>query len=410
MTPRGLPVVTIVLAAIVALSACAPLPPTPQATVDTTTPGPASGPGPPAPPIVIGLNAESSGGLDGVGRACVNAAQMAVDEVNQAGGLIVGERPYPVKLVVEDNGNDARRAAVVTYRLITRDDVLAIIGPNTTQNALAAAATAEEARVPLITPWATNPLVTRGRKYVFRAAFVDTEQGRAMALFAWNELAADTAVIIHEGENEYTGPIAEAFEKTFKGLDGKVVANLTYKADSGLTADVISDTLKADPQVIFLPTRYNEAPTQIRRLRAAGLKVPIVGIDLWGSPELIRLGGNDVEGLFFSAHYAPDVNTPQAQHFAREYQARYDTPPDDVAALTYDAFGLLFRAIKEAGRFNRDSVREALANLTGFEGVTGRIVFQNSGDPLKDVMIRKVQGGKFVYHTSLIPPAPPEEK
>jgi len=352
--------------------------------------------------IKIGLNAELTGSIPVVGQSCKNAATMAVDEVNQAGGLEVGGKKYKVVLVVEDNEDKAESAAAAAQKLINQNQVLAMIGPNASRNAIPAAAIAESAKVPMISPWSTNPKTTENKKYIFRACFIDDFQGVVMAKFAKEKLGAKTAGILYDVASEYNKGIAEIFKKTFEAAGGQVFAQTYTTGDKDFSAQ-LTKLKEANPDVLFLPNYYSEVPLQVEQARKLGYTGKIIGSDSWGSPELIKLGGSNMEGLFFSTHYAPDIATPVAQKFIKAYQEKYKSTPDDVAALTYDSFGMLFQAIKSAGKIDRQAVRDALASITKYEGVTGTMQFKGTGDPIKSAVILKIEGGQFKYFDSAKP-------
>ncbi|OIQ52750.1 ABC transporter substrate-binding protein [Neomoorella thermoacetica] len=353
--------------------------------------------------IKIGLNAELTGSIPVLGQSSKNAAMMAVEEINQAGGLEVGGTKYKVTLVVEDNEDKAESAASATQKLINQDRVLAMIGPNASRNAIPAAAVAESARVPMISPWSTNPKTTENKKYVLRACFIDDFQGVVVAKFASDKLGAKKAAVLFDVASEYNKGIAEIFKKSFEGNGGQVVAFETYtKGDKDFSAQ-LTKIKEANPDVLFLPNYYSEVPLQVEQARKLGYTGQIIGSDSWGNPEIIKLGGKNMEGLFFSTHYAPDIATPVAQKFIKAYQEKYKSTPDDVAALTYDAFGMLFQAIKTAGKVDRQAVRDALASITKYEGVTGTMQFKGTGDPIKSAVIIKIENGKFNYFTSINP-------
>ena len=156
--------------------------------------------------------------------------------------------------------------------------------------------------------------------------------------------------------------------------------------------------------MIFLPNYYSEVPLQIQQAHRLGIDVPFLGSDSWGSAELIKLCGTDCEGYYFSTHYAPDVATPAATKFIEAYKAAYGVVPDDVAALTYDSFGLLWQALQSAGKVDRQAVRDALASIPKYEGVTGNMQFvEGSGDPIKSAVILQVKGDKFVWFANANP-------
>jgi len=353
--------------------------------------------------IRLGVNAELTGSKPAVGASCKNAAELLAAQVNQGGGLKLGDKAWKVTLFVEDNEDKAESAAAAAQKLITQNNVLAIIGPNASGNAIPAARICEDAKVIMVSPWSTNPKTTEGKKYVFRACFIDDFQGQVMAKFARDNLKAQTAAVLYDVASEYNKGIAEFFKKFFEVAGGQVVAFESYtKGDMDFSAQ-LTKIKAANPDVLFLPNYYNEVPLQAQQARRLGVTSAIIGSDSWGSEELLRLGGKDLEGCFFSTHYAPDIATEKAQKFIKDYEAKYGKKPDDVAALTYDAGNLLLAAITKAGAPDRQKVRDALATIQEFEGVTGNMQFKGTGDPIKSAVILQIKDGKFTYHASVKP-------
>ena len=353
--------------------------------------------------IRLGVNAELTGSKPTVGDSCRKAMELLAQQVNQTGGLKVGDKKYPIKLYIEDNEDKAESAAAAAQKLISQNNVLAIIGPNASGNAIPAARICEDAKVIMITPWSTNPKTTEGKKFVFRACFIDDFQGQVMAKFARDTLKAQTAAVLYDVASEYNKGIAEFFKKFFEAAGGKVVAFESYTKDDKDFSSQLTTIKAANPDVLFLPNYYNEVPLQAQQARRLGVTCPFIGSDSWGSEELLRLGAQDLEGSFFSTHYAPDIATPKAQKFIQDYEAKYGKKPDDVAALTYDACQLLCAAITQAGALDRKKVREALATIQKFEGVTGEMNFKNLCDPVKSAVILQIKDGKFNYFSSVQP-------
>ena len=359
--------------------------------------------------IRVGGVGELTGDIPAVGASFKNAAEMAVQEINDAGGLEVGGQKYMVELFIEDNAGKADQSASATQKLITQQNVVAIIGPNASRYAIPASEIAESSQVPLISPWSTNPQTTldknnQPKKFVFRAAFIDPFQGRVIAKFALDNLKATKAAVLYDIASDYNKGIAEFFKQTFEENGGQVVAFETYTTgDKDFSAQLtkIKDT---QPEVIFLPNYYSEVPLQIQQAHRLGITVPFLGSDSWGSAELITLCGSECEGYYFSTHYAADAATPVATKFIEAYQAKYGSTPDDVAALTYDSFGLLWQALQSAGKIDRQAVRDALAEIPSYEGVTGNMQFQEgSGDPVKSAVILQVKGDKFAWFANANP-------
>lgn len=360
--------------------------------------------------IKVGGIGELTGDIPAVGASFKNAAELAVAEINDAGGLEVGGKKYQIELIVEDNAGKAEQSASAAQKLITQDNVVAIIGPNASRYAIPASEIAEANQTVLISPWSTNPKTTLDantgapKKYVFRAAFIDPFQGRVVAKFAQDELACTKAAVLYDVASDYNKGIAEFFKQTFEESGGQVVAFETYTTgDKDFNAQLtkIKDT---NPECIFLPNYYSEVPLQIQQGKALGITVPFLGSDSWGSSELFSLCGADCDGYYFSTHYAADAATPIATKFIEAYKTKYGNTPDDVAALTYDSFGLLWKALQDAGSVDREAVRNALAKIPSFDGVTGNMQFQEgSGDPVKSAVIIKIVDQAFNWFANAAP-------
>jgi branched-chain amino acid transport system substrate-binding protein len=371
----------------------------------------AAGCGEKAPSTIrVGVIAELTGDMPAVGESCKKAAQLAVKEMNDAGGVQVGDTRYKVELFIEDNAGRADQSASAAQKLITQQKVLAIIGPNATRYAIPASEIAEGSKVLLITPWSTNPKTTVDAKtgapknYVFRACFIDPFQGRVLARFAMDSLKARKAAVLYDVASDYNKGIAEFFKATFEQNGGKVVAFETYTTNDRDFSAQLTKIKKAEPDVVFLPNYYSEVPLQIQQARRLAIKAPFLGSDSWGSQELIKLCGNDCEGYYFSTHYAPDTAAPVARRFIQTFKTAYGGMPDDVAALTYDSFGLFRQAVIEAGTIDRQAVRDALAKIQKYEGVTGDMQFgEGSSDPVKSAVILKIKDGSFVYFANANP-------
>jgi branched-chain amino acid transport system substrate-binding protein len=360
--------------------------------------------------IKVGGIGELTGDIPAVGASFKNAAEIAVAEINDAGGLDVGGKKYQIELIIEDNAGKAEQSASAAQKLITQDNVVAIIGPNASRYAIPASEIAESSKTVLISPWSTNPKTTLDantgapKKYVFRAAFIDPFQGRVVAKFALDELGCAKAAVLYDVASDYNKGIAEFFKQTFEENGGQVVSFETYTTgDKDFNAQLtkIKDT---NPECIFLPNYYSEVPLQIQQGKALGIEVPFLGSDSWGSSELFSLCGADCDGYYFSTHYAADAATPVATKFIEAYKAKYGNTPDDVAALTYDSFGLLWKALQDAGSVDREAVRNALAKIPSYDGVTGNMQFQEgSGDPVKSAVIIQIVDQAFKWFANAAP-------
>ena len=358
--------------------------------------------------IKIGLNDELTGSIPVVGESSKNAAELAIKEINDVGGLEVGGQKYKIELLVEDNEDKAESAAAVAQKLAAAN-VVAMIGPNASRNAIPAAEIAESSKMPMISPWSTNPKTTldaktgQPKQYVFRAAFIDDFQGRVAAKFAIDQLKTTKPAVLYDVGSEYNKGIAEFYKKTLEESGVSVVAFETYTTGDKDFSAQLTKIKDAGADSLFLPNYYSEVPLQVQQAHKLGFTGPAVGSDSWGNLELIKLCGGDCEGLYFTTHYAVDIATSKAQQFIKAYEAAYGKTPDDVAALTYDSFGLIFQALQAAGKIDREATKIALASITSYEGVTGSMQFKGSGDPIKSAVVIQIKDGKFTYFQTANP-------
>jgi branched-chain amino acid transport system substrate-binding protein len=359
---------------------------------------------------VIGVIAPLTGDIPKVGESTVEAAEMARDEINAECGLEIDGENYEVVIIVEDNESKAESSVAVATRLIVEENVVAIIGPQSSKQAVPTGQVANDRETPMISPWSTNPATTLDRPWVFRVAFLDPFQGPVVAGFVQKEFDAKTAAVLYDVASDYPKGLAENFRDAAEAIGIDVVAFESFTTGDTDFSSQLTNIVATNPDVIFTPQYYNEVPLIVQQARELGYEGPIVGSDSWGTPELVDLCGEACNGLFFSTHYAPDIATEVGQKFITAYEELYGSKPDDVAALTYDAFQLLFTAIRDAQSLDRKDIRDALANIQLYEGVTGIMSFDEQGDPIKCAVIIQIKDGAFTYYDSACPAGfPPED-
>jgi branched-chain amino acid transport system substrate-binding protein len=320
-------------------------------------------------------------------------AELAVDEINARGGVL----GKPLVLLSEDDRGEAAEAASAVSKLITRDHVVALIGEQASSRTLAAAPIAQSYGVPLISPTSSNVEVTKKGDYIFRACFIDPYQGRAVASFARETLKAQTAAILVDSKSDYSVGLAEAFREAFTSMGGRVVSESKYsEGDSDFSAQLTA-IRPQNPDVLFVPGYYTDAGLIARQARSLDLKSVFLGADGWDSPKLTEIGGEAIEGAYLSNHYSVDDPSPRVRAFVQAYQSRFKAEPDSIAASTYDAVGMLADAISRAGSTEGRRVRDALAAVKDYPGVTGTITMDADRNPIKPIVILKVEGGRFKF-------------
>ena len=350
----------------------------------------------------VGLIAPITGNIPFIGESTVNAARLVVDQINEAGGLEVAGESYKVILLIEDNEDKADVSSSKVLAFIGQPEVVAIVGPQASRNAIPASVAAERGQIPMISPASTNPKTTLNKDWVFRAAFIDTFQGRVLARFAREQLKVKTVAVLYDIASVYNRDLTAVFRSSFQDLGGEVVAFESYTTDAPDVTQQLSRIKESGAEVLFLPNYYLEVPDQVRQARNAGINAQLIGGDTWGTiPESDR---RDLDGAYFSTQYAPSTADQIAQKFITSYREAFGKSPDDVAALTFDSFGLLFEAAKNQGRVDSSALREGLASIRDYRGVTGSFQYDGvSGDPIKSVFLMKIQEGEFMFHSSVDP-------
>ncbi len=350
--------------------------------------------GEPVQTLKIGVVVPLSGGLAAYGENTLEGVKLMADQINAQGG-IDGKM---IELVVENNEGDPTKTANAVRKLVAIDKVLAIIGPITSTNALAVGRDANSKMTVLLSPTATNDKVTAQGQYVFRTCFTDSFQGVAVAKFAYNDLGIKKAVPFEDTASDYSVGLCKSFAGTFNSLGGDANEKLAYKTgDIEFTAQLrkIRD-MKAG--AAFIPGYPPELPMIVNEAKALGLETVLLGADGWDSDDLTKNSGKNLEGTYFSAAFSPDNPTPALQAFLKLATENEIEQPGTFEALGYDSLGLIAEAIRVAGSDAiadadladaRSMLRDNLAAIQAYEGATGQINMQESGDPLKSLVILK---------------------
>lgn len=343
--------------------------------------------------IPIGVYAALSGPEAAFGQATLQGVRLAAEEINTAGGVL-GRK---IRLVVEDDQGRAEEAASVVTKLITSDGVIAVIGENSSNQSLAAAPIAQNAKVPMISPSSTNPKVTKVGDYIFRVCFTDPYQGKALATFVATNLGLKGAAILKDNKNDYSVGLAEFFTKEFQALGGRIVAEQSYAGGDTDFRPQLTAIRSRNPQMIFIPGFYTDVGQIAIQARDLGINVPLAGGDGWDSPVVIQIGGKAIDGSYFSDHYFHGEPRPAVQRFVGEIRKRYGRNPEANAALGYDALKILVDSITRAGSLDRAAIRNQIASTRDFQGVSGVITMGPERDPIKPVAMIKIENGQMNF-------------
>jgi branched-chain amino acid transport system substrate-binding protein len=377
-----------------------PAPPSP-APGGGTAAAPSGGgtPGVTADTILIGEVGSLTGSEATFGISTRNAMELALREVNAAGGV----KGRKIEIRVYDNQSKPEEAAAAANRLINQDQVLLILGEVASSNSIAMAQKAQPAKVPMISNASTNPKVTEIGDYIFRVCFIDPFQGYVMAKFARENLRFTKVAVLRDLGAAYSQGLADVFERKFTEMGGKIVAQETYTKGSTDFRSQLTAVKRAQPDGIYIPGYYNDIGLIARQARELGITAKLMGGDGWDSEKLFELGGAAVEGSYFSNHYSPDDPNPRIQKFIADYKAAFGGVPDSLAALGYDAAMVAVDAMKRAPSLDRAAVRDAIAATKNFPGVTGTITLDDKRNATKPAVVLEVGKGKTKYVATIAP-------
>jgi branched-chain amino acid transport system substrate-binding protein len=371
--------------------------------------------------LVIGEYGSLTGNDATFGTSTKNGVAVALDELLAAKeGKIGGLK---VRTQVEDDQSRAEEAATVVQKLVNQDRVIAVIGEVASSRSLAGGPICQAAGVPMITPSSTNPKVTEVGDYIFRMCFLDQFQGAVMARFTADSLKIKKVAILKDVKNDYSVGLAKFFTDEFTRLGGQVVIEQAYSSnDQDFRAQLTS--IKArNPQAVVIPGYYTEAGLIARQARELGLKQPLIGGDGWESEQLLQIGGEALNGSYYTNHWALDAPNPKLGDFLTRYKAKFGGDPDAIGGLAYDAANVLFQSLEKlaeqdpegfkglasskAGTEQRKAaekkLRDLIATTTSFEGVTGTITLDEHRNASKPAVVIEIKGGKKLFNASFNP-------
>jgi branched-chain amino acid transport system substrate-binding protein len=338
--------------------------------------------------VKIGANLEMTGSVAAYGQMINEGVDLIMDIV---GTEVLGKQ---IEYVLVDNKSDKVEAANAATRLIDKEKVVAIIGPAISGSMLSAGPICEEKKIPQISATSTNPLVTQDKKYSFRATFIDSYQGLAAAQYAYVDLGAKSVAILSDIAQDYCVALGNFFKDAYEKLGGEVLTVQHCKSGDQDFSAQLTTIMNLNPDVIYLPNYYTEIALICRQARDLGYEGKMLGGDGSDAPELVDIGGDAVEGFYFTAHGDTEkALTEIGQKYFDAYRAKFNKEPGVFGALAADCYIIILDAIKRANSFEPEKVAAAIEDTKDLEVTTGKITIEK-GDALKPVVVKQVEGGK----------------
>ncbi|HOV79451.1 MAG TPA: ABC transporter substrate-binding protein [Bacillota bacterium] len=349
--------------------------------------------------IKVGLSAPLTGDVQSYGEYTKNGFLLALEEAGYKAG------DYKIEHVIVDDKNDPTEGTNVATKLISVDKVKAIIGPVTTKPAIPTSEIANNNKVIMISNTATNEKVTvadgKRKDFVFRACFIDPMQGTIGAKFALETLNAKRAAVLYDQSNDYTIGLANHFKDSFVKGGGEIVAFEAYSKDDKDFSAVLTNIAAKKPDLLYLPDYHQKVSIIGQQARQKNIDAIFMGGDGWDSPDLDFA---TMAGGYFTNHFSADDPRPEVKAFVEKYRAKYNTAPEFTAALAYDATKLLLNAIAKANSDDTTKIRDILKDTKDFPAISGKISFDQNGNPTKSVTILKVRADKKYDFVTLVNP------
>lgn len=331
-----------------------------------------------------------SGDYSVYGESVANGAELAANEINEAGGVLGKE----LEVINYDNQGDPDQAVNNYNKAVSQDQVDAVIGGTFSGLTNAIKSFAVDDGVPMLSPTATAVDVTENAANVFRACYLDSYQGAVMASFAMEDLNSEKAMVLYNSGDDYSVGLKDAFVAAYEAA-GKTADTKSFSSDTVDFSTYIDDIAEIGYDAVFVPSYTDKVGPILTQASTKGLDIPFLGGDGWDSIEADY--GDVAEGMYFGNHYTKSDESEVVQNFVTSYTEEFGEAPTALAALAYDAVKVMAAAMEDAGSVDYDEVVAALAAITYEDGVTGSIAFDETGNALnKSISIITVEDGEQV--------------
>jgi branched-chain amino acid transport system substrate-binding protein len=352
------------------------------------------------PPVEIGVIVAQSGKAQYYGESVIRGAQLAVEEINQHGGVL-GRR---LQLAIFNNKSTALSARQAATKAVYRR-VVSVVGAVWSTHSLAVAPVLQKHEIPMISPGSTAPEVTRTGHFIFRTCYTDDFQGKLMADFAFKSTGYRRAAVLTNISETYSKILAHYFSTNFILNGGEVIFEGGYKGSATDYLDILQPLTSLKPEVVFVPGYSQDSGLIIKQARKLGINAVFMGGDAWETA-IADYAGAALEGSYFSTFWHPNVPYPKSRAFMVRFTSIYGKGKTSTyAPLAYDAVWLLKDAIQRSNSLEPKKIRNALAATQDFQGITGHYSFDAYGNPInKGASILKFKDGCWVFYKAFDPP------
>lgn len=343
--------------------------------------------------IKIGINVPLTGFAASDGKSALNGAELAVSQANVAGGI----KGQKIELIRYDDQASPKEAVPIALKLIEKDEVVASISGSYSGATRASAAIYQDAKTPYISAFAIHPDITRAGNYVFRTSFVGEVQGRAGAKLIGESLGLKKVSIITL-KNDFGKSLAAGFKEVADKFGIEILSEYEYGIKDRQFGPIVSKIRADKPDAIYASGYFFTAGPLVSQLRAAGIKVPVIGQEGYDSQNYIKIAGPAAEGTIITTSLDRDSKSKETQDFISAYERVAGHKTDMVAASAHTAVKVLIAALKKAGSTDKQALRDAI-QATKLTASTGDISFNNLGEVQKSVQVQIVKDGNWHHHS-----------
>jgi branched-chain amino acid transport system substrate-binding protein len=356
--------------------------------------------------VKIGFHAPLTGFAAADGKSALNGAELAVAEINAAGGI----NGRMLELVVVDDQAKADQAVPIANKYIG-EGLKVVVSGSYSGPTRAAAGVFQDAKIPYISSYAIHPDITRAGNYVFRTSFMGEVQGRAAAKFIGDIMKKKNVTLVTLN-NDFGQSLSAGFKEAAPKYGIKVISEYTYAMGDRQFGSIVASVKRDNPDMLYVSGYFFNGGPLVAQLRAGGIQTPILGTEGFDTHNFIKIAGPAAEGVMITTSLDRDSKSPAMRKFIDDYEKKFDTPADMVAASTNTAINVAAAAMKKAGTDDPAKIRDAIAATKDFQVSTGKISFNELGEVYKAAQIQVIKDGKFHHEATIDDPqllAPPSK-
>lgn len=355
-------------------------------------------------PIRIGFQAPLTGPAASDGKTALQGAQLAVEQINSAGGV----NGRKLELVVLDDQTQPAQAVPIANKFIG-DGIKAVISGSYSGPTRAAASVFQQAKIPYISAYAIHPDIVRAGDFVFRTSFMGEVQGKAAAKLIGDVMKRKRVTMISVN-NDFGQSLATGFKSAGPSFGLQMVSEYTFGMGDRQFGSIVASVKRDNPEVLYIPGYFFNGGPLVAQLRAAGITAPIVGTEGFDTVNFVQIAKEAAEGVIITTSLDRDSTNPDMRRFIDDYKKRFNVGAEMVAASTHTAVNVLAQAIAKVGIEDTVKLRDTIAATRNMPSASGTITFNNWREVYKAAQIQIIKNGEFTRYAVIDDPvllAPP---